>query len=387
MQKFTSFPNFHNIPSSAIKSLFSFFSSLPETTQNPNSFLVNYLIESYSFPKSLALALSKRFSYVKSPEKPQNVCQYFRNIGFSDADIHSTIRASPQVLVCNVEKTLKPKIEFFQNLGLAGSDLGKFISKNSLLLTVSLEKKLVPGLETLKQILVDDKNNENLIRTIGRCNWLLARDPNSRFLSNVEFFKSCGIVGSQLSMLLTRQPRLFLASELKLRELVSQVSDLGIPVYSGMFVHGLYSVSCLSEETFERKLELFRSYGFSKDEFIEMFKKAPVLLRTSEEKLKFGLEFFFKKVQLEKEALFNAPICLMYSMENRVLPRYRVFKIVTSRRLLEKKLTFLKVLTLSEEEFLQKFLLRFGDDADELFLAFKGQKLGSSSSSSSEEES
>ncbi|KAJ4715565.1 Transcription termination factor like [Melia azedarach] len=386
MLRFTSFPNYRNIPSPTINSLISFFSSLPKT-QSVNSVFQSYLIESFNFPKARAVAVSNSYPYVKSLEKPLNVCQFFRNIGFSDAQIQSTIRVTPQLLVCDVEKTLKPKIEFFQNLGLVGSDLGMFISKNSLLLTVSLEKKLIPGLETLKQILVDDKNNENLIRTIRRSTWLLARDLNSGFLSNVEFFKSCGIVGSQLSMLLTRQPRLFFMSELKLRGLVSRVSDLGFSFHSRMFVHGLYTFSCLSEETFERKLELFRSYGFSKDEFIEMFNRAPAMLRTSEEKLKFGFDFFFKKVELEKEALFNAPLCLMYSMENRVLPRYRVFKIVTSRRLLKKKCGFPQVLALSEEKFLQKFLLRFGDDAEELFLAFNGQKLGSSSSSSSEEES
>ncbi|KAJ4715561.1 Transcription termination factor like [Melia azedarach] len=162
---------------------------------------------------------------------------------------------------------------------------------------------------------------------------------------------------------------------------------MGISVDSRMFYHGLYALCSLSEETFERKVELLRSYGFSRDEFIEMFRKAPRLLIVSEEKLQSGLEFFLKKIELEKAALFSMPVSLIYSMENRVVPRYRVFKILISKGLLKKQCTFTQMLPMTEEKFLQKFVLRFGDDAEELFLAFKGQSLGSLSSPCSEEES
>ncbi|KAJ4715564.1 Transcription termination factor like [Melia azedarach] len=388
MQRLTLFSNSRNMPSPTIKSLFSFFSSLPKT-QNTNSVFENYLIESLEFPKSRALAVSNVYPYVKSLEKPQNVCQYFRNVGFSDAHIQSTVRVSPQVLLSDIDKTLKPKIEFLQSLGVAGSDLGELISKYSFLLTVSLEKKLIPRIEILKQILVVDKSNEYLIRALRRSSWLLIKGEKLRLLSNVELLKSYGIVGSRLSVLVSNKPRLLVTPEFELKKLVSQVLDMGISVDSRMFYHGLYALCSVSEETFERKVELFRSYGISRDEFMEMFKKAPRLLIVSKEKLQSGLEFFLKKIELEKAVLFSMPVSLMYSMENRVIPRYRVFKILMSRGLLKKQCIFPQVLSLTEEKFLQKFVLRFGDDAEDLFLAFKGQSLGSlsSSSTSSEKES
>ena len=318
--------------------------------------------------------ISNKYSYIKSPEKPETVRQYFHNVGFSDTDIQLAVSASPHILFSDVDKTLKPKIEFFQHLGLEGSDLGKIISKTPSILAVSLEKKLIPIVEILKKILVNDTDNEYLIRVVSRWNGILKIHPEkSGLLRNIEYFRNCGIVGSQLSVLLVRQPRLFFYEELKLRHLVSRVLDMGFSTKSRMFVYGFHALSCVTEETFDRKLELFRSYGFSKEEFIEMFRKAPGIPKLSEERLKLGLEFFLKEIECEKSVLVRIPICLACSIENRAIPRYRVFQIIMSRGMLRKESSFPSTLLLSEKNFLKKFVLRFGDDAEELLLAYKGQ--------------
>ncbi|XP_024037044.1 uncharacterized protein LOC112097015 [Citrus clementina] len=343
MQRINSSPNSQNL---AIKSLFSFFSSLSET-QNSNAFLLNYLTETLNIPKSRALVISNKYSYIKSPEKPETVRQYFHNVGFSDTEIQLAVSASPHILFSDVDKTLKPKIEFFQHLGLEGSDL------------------------------VNDTNDEYLIRVVSRWNGILKIHPEkSGLLRNIEYFRNCGIVGSQLSVLLVRQPRLFFYEELKLRHLVSRVLDMGFSTKSRMFVYGFHALSCVSEETFDRKLELVRSYGFSKEEFIEMFRKAPGIPKLSEERLKLGLEFFLKEIECEKSVLVRVPICLACSIENRAIPRYRVFQIIMSRGMLRKESSFPSTLLLSEKNFLKKFVLRFGDDAEELLLAYKGHGLG-----------
>lgn len=283
-------------------------------------------------------------------------------------------------------KTLKPKIDFFRQLGLVDSHhLGKFLSINSKLLTVSLERRLIPCIEILRKILVDDRNNEDLIRVLRRCNWVAAADPNWRLLNNVSYFESCGIVGSQLSMLLKRQPRLFTMKETKVKEIVQRVLDMGFSVDSRMLVHGVYTISCMSVETFERKLKLFRSFGFSDKECMEIFRKAPALLRASSEKLILGLEFFLNEAGIEKGVLIHKPTCLMYSIVDRVVPRYRVLQIVNSKRLVKKEPSFLYVLSYSELEFVERFVARFPDNAEELLVAYKGHMLDSPSSSSEKE--
>ncbi|KAK9230572.1 hypothetical protein WN944_023544 [Citrus x changshan-huyou] len=373
MRRLNSFPNSQNL---AIKSLFSFFSSLSKT-HNTNPILLNYLIETLKIPESRALVISNKYSHIKSLEKQQTVRQFFRNVGLSDNHIQLAVSATPKILFSDINKTLKPKIELFQRLGFVGSDLGKFVSKNSFLLAVSLEKKLIPCVKIIQKILADRTTNENLIRVVSRCNWILTRDPEkSGLLRNIEYLKSCGIVGSQLSALLVRQTRLFCFEELKLRQLVLRLLDMGFSTDSRMFVHGLDALCCFSEETVDRKLDLFRSYGFSKEEFMEMFRRAPGIIRSSEGSLKSRLEFFLKEIKFKKSVLVHNPVCLTLSVENRVIPRYRVFQIVMSRGMLKKELSFRSMLLLSEENFLEKFVLSFGEDAEELLLAYKGHKLG-----------
>ncbi|KAL9459207.1 hypothetical protein AB3S75_002569 [Citrus x aurantiifolia] len=285
--KLNPFPNSQNF---AIKSLFSPFSSLSKTPNSTNFIFLNFLIKTLNIPKSRALPISNKFSRIKSLEKPETVRQFLHNVGFSDTHIQLTVTLTPKILFSDVDKTLKPKIEFFQHLGLVGSDL------------------------------VDDSNNEDLTRVFRRCCWNLIMDTEkSGLLRNIEYLKSCGIVGSQLSM----------------------------------------------------------SYGFSKEEVLQMFRKAPCILEASEERLQLGLEFFLKEIECEKSVLVRTPICLACGIENRVIPRYRVFQIIMSRGMFKEDFSFSSTLLLSEGNFLQKFVLSFGDDAEELLLSYKGHKLGS----------
>jgi mTERF domain-containing protein len=359
----------------------SFSSSTKAKTQTPktNSSFTNYLINNFKFSKTQALSISTRLPSGKSHEKPQSLLLFLQNLGFSETHIRSAVRLCPQILFSDIDKTLKPKIEFFQDLGLVGSELGMFISKNSPILAVSLERKLVPCVEILKKVLCRNQNNQDLIRVLSRCTAVVRGNPESRLLGNIAFLKSCGIVGTQLSMLLTRQPWLFIMQESKLRDLVSRVLDMGFSVNSRMLVHGLYTVSCMSNETFMRKLELFRSSGFSSNECMEMFRKQPGLLRASEEKLKLGIEFFMNTIKMEKSALVRLPVSFMYDLEARVIPRYMVLEILKSKRLLKREPSFIHTLNISEEKFLAKFIAKFRDHAEELLVAYKGHLLDYSS--------
>ncbi|KAG5529351.1 hypothetical protein RHGRI_029907 [Rhododendron griersonianum] len=152
---------------------------------------------------------------------------------------------------------------------------------------------------------------------------------------------------------------------------------MGFSVDSKMVVHAVYAVSRLSGETFDRKIELFRSFGFSEDECMIMFRRAPMLLGVSEGKLKLGMEFFLYDIRLERSALVSSPACLMYSMGERILPRYRVLQVLKCKMLLKKEPGLLNVLKFSEEKFLEKFISRFRDDAEKLLVAYKGNPLDS----------
>ncbi|KAL4567568.1 hypothetical protein LXL04_023156 [Taraxacum kok-saghyz] len=355
-----------------MSTLFSRYLHTISSTSPSKSSIITYLTESLGFSKLRAVSISTRFS---SPDtNPQTVIELLNSLGFSNNDIQTWINASPQILFIDAEKALKPRILYFQDLGLAGSELGKFISKNPSFLSDRFER-IKPCVDVLKTLMINDHANENLLRTLRRCNWADIKQPVTRISANIKYLEQCGIVGSQLATIISRQPRLIIRGESELKDLVSKVLKMGFSIDSRMLVHALYSFSCLSDETIKRKHELFQSVGFTKAECLVMFKKAPALLRVSESKLKLGIEFFINTVKFDKAVLVGRPTCLMLSLEERVIPRYKVLNVLISKRILKKTPRFLYMMWLSEEEFLDKFIYNNRDNVEELLLAYKDSNL------------
>lgn len=186
--------------------------------------------------------------------------------------------------------------------------------------------------------------------------------------------ESCGIVGDQV-LILIKHSRLLTAPQSRIRNYVLQAEKLGFHQNSRMLVHALHTLCCLSHKTFRKKLDFIQRFGFSKDESLQMFKKVPNLLRVSEKKIKVGIKFFLDTVMLPKSALVTRPLILMYSMEDRVFPRFRVFQLLKSQNLCKKVPSFLYVLNLSEDTFLDKFIPKFKENAEALLIAYKGRCL------------
>ncbi|KAM7255303.1 hypothetical protein ACFE04_020544 [Oxalis oulophora] len=354
----------HSLP---IKPLF--FSSLPS---QQHTLLFDFLIKTLNLSQKDAFTISTRFSNRKSLAKPQTLVNYLQTLGLSDTQVKSSVRVCPQLLFCNIDKTLKPKIEFLQDHGILGSDLQKLVSKKSHIFTHSLKKKMLPCVEVIKNALLNRESKHDLALVLRRGSSLFA-GPVDRLSRNIAFLESCGIVGSQLSLLLQRQPRLFAKQECELKDFVSKVVNLGFSTKSRMLVHGLHTLSCLSQDTFEKKFKIFRGFGFSHDEFMLIFTRAPGVLRMSPEKLKLGLDFFLNTVKLDKEVIYHSPSCLMHNMDDRVIPRYKVLQIIKMKKLSKKKEpSFLNVVRMTEEDFLKSYVIKFRANAEELLVAYKG---------------
>ncbi|XP_054820666.1 uncharacterized protein LOC129319594 [Prosopis cineraria] len=237
------------------------------------------------------------------------------------------IGVQPQVLFSRVDNTLKPKIEYLQLLGFRGSELGELLSSNPILLTCSLNNTLVPSVEATKKIVNEEKDLIKLLRR--NANWIIPY--HRKILRNAAFFQSCGIVGSQLSYLCIQHARLFVMRDSVLRNYVSRAVNMGFCINSRMLVRAVVVISGLSFDTFNRKLESIQSCGFSKQETVQMFRKAPTLLQRSEKNLKVKIQVCLDKIMLPKSMLVKNPVILTLSMEKRVIPRWRVLQLLISR--------------------------------------------------------
>ncbi|KAM6547047.1 hypothetical protein CsatB_027783 [Cannabis sativa] len=372
-------------PTRKVLCFFSSQSSSSLTTNSDSSLaLVDFLISTCKLTKVQAHSISECFPSVKSTDKPQSVHKLFLEYGLSDTHIRSTIIGCPQTLFADADKTLRGKLEALIELGMDGDDLGKFLSKNPTVLARSLENKLKPSIELLKDILGDDANSKDFMRIL-RCRWILWADHN-RLLANRTFLKSCGLVGAQLAFVFKMEPRICLMQESELRDLVSRVLDMGVPLASNMFPHALHAIGGLRKETVTEKLDLLVSLGFSKDESLQLFRRAPLVLRTSEEKLRFGVDFYLNTAKFNRSVLIRSPWLLMSSMEKRVIPRYKVLQVLKLKRLFVKEPSFYTMLQKTEGQFLLSFISKFRNYADELLAVYEGYKSGSIGSLKEEEE-
>ncbi|XP_047183021.1 uncharacterized protein LOC124849176 [Vigna umbellata] len=254
--------------------------------------------------------------------------------------------------------------------GFQGPELCNFISKNPSILTHSLKKTLVPSVEAIRKIVCDQKD---FILVLHRCGWILPK--YKRFMDNAVFLERCGFLGLILHCYSNFTQGFSLHKQSTIQNRVSRAVDLGFRENSRMLVHAIHTLSCLSDKTFERKLKLINSFGFSNDEGLQMFKRAPTLFRTSEMKLKVGMKFFLHIVMLPKSFFIHQPQILMYNMEDRVLPQYKVFQLLKSKNLCKKVPSYIHVLCLSEEMFLDKYISQFRKNAEELLVAYKGHYL------------
>lgn len=339
------------------------------TTTTPQ--IIDFFTNSLGFSPPKAHSVLQRLpgGALKDLQNTKSVINFFKSLGFSDTHVRDCVYNRPQILCSSIDKTLKPKIQLFQDLGLADFDLGKFFSWNSGLLNRNLAKTIAPCIDMLRPIMDNDKD---LVVVISRSNWIFKRDPEKVLKANVGVLMECGIVGSRLSMTLKRQPWILTKNVEDLRKVVAKVLEMGFSVESTMLIHAIHTINSMTSDTLMRKFQLFRSVGLSEDECSFLFRRMPVLFRASEDKLRSGLLFFMKTAKFDKDTIMTNPTCLMYSMEKRVIPRYKVMEILKSKKLLETKTRFVKVLSMKEDVFLDKFISSYPSEAPQLLMAYKG---------------
>ncbi|KAL4197654.1 hypothetical protein AMTRI_Chr04g252160 [Amborella trichopoda] len=326
--------------------------ALPSST---SSFMVNLFVDSFGFSKQGAIASSSQLLHVKTPEKALSVLNFLKAKGFEA--IH--ISKCPHLLAANVEKNLIPKFKLFEDLGLSKLDLGAVISANPTIVMYSLNKRLLPNILFLKNYL-DPKGVLKFLKGQGR------RLVSKRLQSNVRFMESQGIGGSKLRALLLKRTPLFEVMSIRLIEITEKVKELGIESHFKMYSHAVGFMSLMSKETWQRKFKFFKSFGWSEEDIRIAFQKMPVIFCLSEQKLQKTMDYFINELKYDEKYLCFHPNIFCFNLERRLIPRINLLKVLRSRKLLEKDASLLTICVLSEKAFLERYVLSFGEEAENL---------------------
>ena len=149
---------------------------------------------------------------------------------------------------------------------------------------------------------------------------------------------------------------------------VKRVDELGMDRRSKGFLNAIRSISSMTVENWELKLELFRSLGFSEDDIVSVFRKAPQVFAVSERKIKESTRVLCGFGKSDISLIVCHPDLLNLSVENRLKPRLRVVEILESKNLLRKMPSLTTVCKMSHKRFFEKFVLPYSNEVGKFVL-------------------
>ncbi|XP_031273764.1 transcription termination factor MTERF8, chloroplastic-like [Pistacia vera] len=380
--QFQLIPNWGNTASSTIHlsfrlqntSLFSkSFSSVEVVAHDrkkqpkQHSFTVSYFINSCGLSPEIAASLSKKVAF-ETPENPDSVLGLFRKYGFTDAQISKLIKKRPEVLVSSVEETLLPKLEFFHSVGISCTDLGNVLCSNPFFWRSSLEKQIIPNYNFLKSLV---SNNEKIVDVWKRAIHL--HDAQKRVVPNISALKGIGVTQSGISALVTSHPSVLCERSEKFDEYVKKVIEMGFNPSTSAFIHALTAVTSMSNNTWEQKLKVYRSWGWSEIDFWLAFRSIPRCMTLSVENINSKMDFFVNKMGWQPSEVARTPVALSYSLEKRIIPRCRVLRVLLLNDLIKKNFSMSYVLQTSEKLFTVNFLSKYQEQVPQLFDIYQGK--------------
>ncbi|KAJ6414531.1 hypothetical protein OIU84_003519 [Salix udensis] len=346
----------------------------PNASSSPPSFTVHYLINSCGLPLQSALSVSKKIQIDENNlQKPQSVIQFLKCYDFQDTHIAKLIEKWPAVLRSRTEDNLKPKFDFFITNGFVGQLLPQLVVLDPVIFRTSLDTSIKPCFELLKRFL---KSNENILAALSRAPFLMSFSFNATVRPNLDLLKKEGVTAERVAKLLLSQPRSLQHSNDRMVYAVSYLKQLGIEPDNRMYIHALTVIARMNESAWRKKIDMFKSVGWTEAEVLWAFKRYPYLLLSSEEKIRSMMDFFLNKMKLERQTIVANPVLLKLSFSNRVLPRCNVLKVLKSKKLIKGEKNVVTFLKLSEKDFMERCVTKYEDKVPGLLEMYGGADKG-----------
>ncbi|KAI3742360.1 hypothetical protein L1987_60040 [Smallanthus sonchifolius] len=344
--------------SSSSSSSSSTLASNPNASPIANSFTVSYLIDSCGFPPDKAISASKYLNF-KSPNKADSVIQFFKNQGFTETQVSQLIRKFPLALSCNPQKNLLPKFQFLSSLGLSSSDIVKLLTVRPKSLGRSLKNHLEPSMSLLRDLLQSD---DRTLIAIKRCAWVLDWDFQSNMIPNMQLLRDVGVPGTKMLYMLTYQPRDFLVNTEQFKNVVEEVVEMGFDPTKTSFMLAVHAIRSMTKATWDKKMETYGKWGWSKAEILLAFRTDPWCMMKSEEKIDTVMDFLVNKMGFETSVVAKNSLLISLSMERRIVPRCLVYDYCLKKGLVKNKNAFNWWLRCSESIFIKR-LQRYEKEA------------------------
>jgi len=343
-------------------------STVPPNTSSPSSYTAQYLLSSSGLHLESVHSVSQKLQIDESDlQNPHYVIGFLKAHDFKDAHIAKLIHKWPAVLHCKVEHNLKPKFEFFIENGFVGEILPELIVSNPDVLRRALDSRIIPCFELLKSVL---GCSEKAASAFKRCSvsMMSAMEPN------IDLLIKEGVPVDRIAKLIMLQPRTIQQKHQRMVYAVKALKDLEIDSKTTVFIHALRVMLQMSESTWNKKVEVLKSLGWTEEEILQAFKRCPFCFTCSEEKIRSVVDFLVNTLKMELRTVIGRPEFLMLSVDKRIRPRYNVLKILESKKLVIGKKNMKQLLTMRENNFFQNYVIKYADKVPGLLEAYEVPK-------------
>ncbi|OIT30461.1 transcription termination factor mterf5, chloroplastic, partial [Nicotiana attenuata] len=302
-------------------------------------FLIKYLVDSLGFSRKEAISTSSKLTPQKTIKNPDLLLNFLIQTGFDETQIKKLVFRAPRLLYRDVSRTLIPKRQCLVDLGLSGSDLVSVIAKDPNIFERSFDTHLRPTIGCLRRILGSD---EDVVKAIKRAVWLLSFGTHHIMETNVLLLRNYGFSDLMIKKFVLRNPNSITQKSEWFKDLLHRVEkDFQVTPDSATFLHGFRALASQKKSTLEKKIgwkiAMFKSFGWSDDEILELFRKLPLCIALSEVRIEKALNLYMKELSFEPSYLASRPAFLAYSLEKRVIPRMQVLKILDEKKLERRK--------------------------------------------------
>ncbi|GFP83104.1 hypothetical protein PHJA_000453600 [Phtheirospermum japonicum] len=344
-------------------------SSVCANASEKKSFTVSYLINSCGLSSNDAVSASKKVCF-KSPEKPDAVLKLLREYGFTGAHhIPKIVTVWPNVLVACPNKTLLPKLQFFHSIGVPLPVLAQMLSAHPSILRRSFENAIIPNYNCLRSIL---GSNEGVVRVFSRAMGAFSHGWSKGVASSISFLRERGVPESSIVSLVLYNPPLLLLSKETLAVRIDRAVEMGFDVTESGFVHAMKVFLGMSESTLKRKMEVYRMCGWSESETVAAFLRHPYCLKYSEKKIMANMDFLVNELGCKSLDVARCPVLLGLSLDKRIKPRCLVARVLNDKGL-KNTTSVTGLLILSEEMFLNRYIVKYEKDVPELLDIYRGK--------------
>lgn len=347
------------------------FRFVADQTAKSISFKRLVLLQSIPLFRCLVLSSEGASSSIDlaATEKPNGVVSLFYSYGFSEDQVELIIEKNSKLLLSSPERTIKPKLDYLLSFGYSQSELIALVSSDPHLLGVNLEKRIIHNLNLLKQLL----GTEELVkRAIARSSRLFRYNLDNCIVPNVETLRKHGVPDKRIIQAVASFPRVMTHKPDSISSVAMELKELGIDPSTRAFIVGINAKIAMTRSVWDSKEAIYKSFGWSDEDFISAFKRHPYCMLNSEGKIKKMMHFYVHKLGWDPTFLSKNPLLIDLSLERRVLPRCAVLNILASRRLLGREATLLRLLLLAERSFEANYVVKYSKDITVIHEAYEG---------------